>query len=57
MDRQNVGPWSGSKPFDTGIVFLKGFIEKLILKKDSRRQQKHKNYPACKGLKIDLNFV
>ena len=31
--------------------FQKEFFEKLILKKVSRRQQKHENYPAC----IELN--
>ena len=37
QDRQNLD----FKPFDNLILFLKDFLEKLILKKISRRQQKH----------------
>ena len=43
--------WSGSKPFDTLIVFLKEYFEKVILKKVGRRQQSMKNYQACEKSK------
>ena len=33
--------WSGSKLFDTLMVFLKYFLKKLILKKKKKRQRKH----------------
>ena len=41
---------SGSKTFDTLIVFLKGFffLKKLVLKKVSRRQKLMTYYPACR---------
>ena len=32
----------------TMVLFFEGCYEKLILKKVSRRQQKHKNHQACK---------
>ena len=39
--------WSGSKPFDTQIVFLKEFLEKLDFeKKISRRQKKREKFPS-----------
>ena len=41
---------SGSKQFDTLIVFLKGFFEKLILKKKSADDKGMKNNKACKEL-------
>ena len=41
---------SGSKLFDTLMLFLKDFSEKLILKK-SADEKKKQIYPACKGLK------
>ena len=34
------------KSFNTLTVFLKEFFEKLILKKVSRRQQKHEQLPS-----------
>ena len=41
---------SGSKPFDTLIVILKEFFEKLILRKVSRRQQqKHEKLSSMKS--------
>ena len=43
QDRQNG---SGSKPFDNLMLFLKDFFKKLILKKVSRRQQKHEKLPS-----------
>ena len=49
-----MSSWSGSKLFDTLIVFLKKFLRKLILKKNVRRQRGNKsmkNYPVCKDLK------
>ena len=54
---KQFGPSSGltgSKLFDTLIVFLKEFFEKSNLKKVSRRQQKHENYPACKRLTVSV---
>ena len=39
------------KLFDTLIVFLKEFLEKLILKNISR-QKIMKNYPACKEFTV-----
>ena len=44
---------SGSKLFDTLMVFLKEFfLKKLILKKISRRQKSLQNYPVGKELNI-----
>ena len=40
--------WYGSKPFDTLIVFLKEFYEKVNFEKVSRRQNSMKNDLACK---------
>ena len=37
---------SGSKLFDTLIVFLKEFFEKVNFKKISRRHQKHEKLPS-----------
>ena len=43
--------WPGSKPFDTLIVFLKGFfVKKLILKKSADGDKNMKNYPECPEL-------
>ena len=51
--------WSGSKLFDTLIIFLKDFFEKIYLKKaKNKNNKKHRhwkgmqNYPACKELKL-----
>ena len=55
QDEENVGPdLYVSKPFDTCIVFLKEFLEKVNFeKKVSRRQKKPiKNYPACNELTL-----
>ena len=44
--------WSRSKLFDTLIVFLKEFFEKVNFEKPiSRRQKSMKNYPVCKKIK------
>ena len=43
---------SGSKQFDTLIVFLKEFFGKINSKKVSRQHQ-NLSYPACKELNID----
>ena len=43
--------WSGSKLFDTLMVFLTDFFEKVNFKKIYRRQKSMQNYPACKVLK------
>ena len=40
--------WSGSKLFDTLMVFWKIFLKLLIKKKICRRQKIIQNYPACK---------
>ena len=48
--------WSGSKPFDTLIVFLKENIEKNDLKQKSADDDKSINkYTACK--EFNLNIV
>ena len=46
--------WSESKLFDTQMVFLKEFFEKLILKKISRRQKGMNNFPGGQRVK---NFM
>ena len=38
--------WSGSKLFDTLIVFLKEFFEKVDFEKKSRQQKSMQNYPV-----------
>ena len=47
-----LGPRSGSKPFDSLIVFLKDFFEnlKIIFKKVSMRQPKHEKLPSADNL-------
>ena len=37
--------------FDTMIVFLKEFFEKVNFEKVSRRQQKHENFTIMQGIK------
>ena len=42
-------PWSRSKQFDSLIVFMKEFFEKVNFEKKSVNDNKSmKNYPACK---------
>ena len=41
--------WSGSKPFDTMIVFLKELFW-IVLERSADYSQSIKNYPACKEL-------
>ena len=48
--RKKCRAWSGSKLFDTLMVFLKEFFEKVNLKKIHRQQKSMQNYPACKEL-------
>ena len=49
--------WSGSKLFDTLMVFLKIFFEKIdFFKKISRRQKSMKYYPVGKESKIWLRI-
>ena len=43
--------WSGSKLFDTLMVFLKDFSKKLKKKKIHRWQKSMENYPTCKEVK------
>ena len=43
--------WPGFKLFDTLMVFLKEFFEK-VLNKISRRQKRMQNYPECKDLTL-----
>ena len=50
---QQCRVWSGSKLFDTLMVFLKDFLKKLIQRKKNHRQKSIQNYPACKELKVD----
>ena len=40
---------SGSKLFDTLIVFLKELLEKLILKNSADNNKSMKNYPYLKS--------
>ena len=48
---------SGSRPFDTLIVFLKDFLKTLILKKKSADDNKSmKNYPTCKEIFFDFSL-
>ena len=42
----NCRAWSGSKLFDTLIVFLKEFFEKVNFEKNQQTTE-DKNYPAC----------
>ena len=56
QDRPRTGPtesrsWSGSKLFDTLIVFLKEFFEKDHFEKKSADDKSLKNYPACNELR------
>ena len=47
-----------SKLFDTLIVFLKKCFEKVKLERSQHMTTKRKkNYPACKELKILLDFL
>ena len=41
---------SGSKPFDTLIVSLNEFFEKVIFEKSADGIKRMKNYPACKEI-------
>ena len=45
--------WSGSNQFDTQMVFLKDFFEKVNLEKNLRKQKKHDNF--SRGQRIILN--
>ena len=52
--------WSGSKLFDTLIVFKKYFCEKVILKKYIHvliTEKTMKNYPACKELMVIGSYL
>ena len=44
--------WSGSNLFDTQMVFLKIFFEKVDLKKSADEKKIMKNCPGCKELTI-----
>ena len=44
--RPSVGPESGSKPFDTLVVFLTVFLEMLICKKGQHTTIKHEKIPS-----------
>ena len=44
-------PRSGSKPFDTDSHSVVNFLKKLILKKVSRRQQKHEKLASMQRVK------
>ena len=49
--RQNVGPDLDPNCFDTLMVFLKEFFEKVDFEKISRRQRSRQNYPGGKELR------
>ena len=55
------GPWSGSKLFDTHIVFLKEFFEKDDFGKKKKTTKHMKKYPACRvtstNCKVNLRFT
>ena len=42
--------WSGSKQFDTLMVFPKEFFEKVDFEKNQQTAKNHENCPACKEL-------
>ena len=44
--------WSGSYQFDTLMVFMKEFFEKVIFEKISRCQKRLKNFPGGKEFKL-----
>ena len=48
---KNILEQNGSKLFDTLIVLLKFFLKKLILKKMSKRLQKHEKLPSMQIVK------
>ena len=49
--QKNVRPNPNSNFFETMMVFLKEFVEKIDFEnKVSRRQKKMQNYPACKDI-------
>ena len=50
----NLGAWSGSKPFDTLIAFLKVFFAKVNL---SDNDKSMKNYPSRKELMKAESFL
>ena len=45
--------WSGSKLFDTWIVYLKEFFENINFEKEGADDKSMKNYPACTELKLN----
>ena len=48
---------SGSKMFDTLMVYLKEFFEKVDLEKISKQQKSMQNYPVGKELKFSILSV
>ena len=56
-DGQNVAPDLDPKLFDTLLVFLKEFFEKVDFEKKTADNNKSmKNYPGCKELKYIINI-
>ena len=45
--------WSGSNLFDTQVVFLKEFIEKVDFEKNQQMTKKHEKFPGGKELMSD----
>ena len=64
-DQQNVSPdLDPNHTYDTLRVFLKEFLKKSVLKKVSRRQQKHEKLPIMQtvsdliyGIKYDRSTM
>ena len=49
--------WSGPKLFDTLMVFLKEFFEKVDFEISSRRQKSMQNYIVGKGIKYLFTYI
>ena len=44
--------WSGSKLFDTLIIFLKEFLKKVDFEKKQQRRKKHAKLPSMQRIKM-----
>ena len=44
--------WSGSKLFDTLMIFLKEFFKKVNFEKNQQTAKKHAKSPKCCKLKV-----
>ena len=54
---QNIGPDLDPNRLTLLIVFLKDFFKKLILRKVSRRQQKHEILPSMQRVKPIISEI